>query len=65
MRVLELTLTAKKNQMTAIAEVILMKVILKDLAVFLSATSLYTLHSLSHHTPAVIKARSLQARHYI
>lgn len=58
-------LTTKKNEMMAFAEVIMMRVVfIDDLIVFLSAISMCTLHSLSHHTPAVIKARSLQARHY-
>lgn len=58
---------AKKNQkkMTETVKVILVRVMfINHLAVFLLALSLCTLHSLRHHTPAVIKARSLQARHY-
>lgn len=58
-RVLELTLAARKNQQSAIAEVIMMI----DVAVFPSI-SLRTLHSFSHHTPAVIKARSLPTKYY-
>lgn len=56
---------AKKNRMTETVKVILVRVMfINHLAVFLLAISLCTLHSLRHHTPAVIKAGSLQARHY-